>query len=218
MGIQHSLFWMVSYLALLRQNNVHVEIPLYKNPSTLPAQYPCLNLATVSMCQPTVESSKTVCSGVEMWQVYPEGKRTSGQRATEEIWNNREARKHDKTKRNRQWKANNQKMIRHTVHLNRVWRTCRAENEHSDIQFLQSFCFFCSPPLDLFHSLLLFQTGVSFFSFPAVSTLQRQVLLSHYLIMGAMEEHLFSLWHSGRPVTFMEGQLCWFTGAFQLNK
>lgn len=70
-------------------------------------------------------------------------------------------------------------------------------------------CFFCSPPLDLFHPLLLLQTGVSFFFSPSVSTLQpgsqRQVLLSYYLII---EEHLFSPWHSERPVTFMEAQLC----------
>lgn len=66
-------------------------------------------------------------------------------------------------------------------------------NVHSDIQFLLSFVSFVLVPLTFISP----PNRSAIFLFPTVSTLQRssqrQVLLSHYLIIAAMEDHLFSL-------------------------
>lgn len=106
-------------------------------------------------------------------------------------------------------------MIRNRTNLREGQCTCRIK-----LSIQKSYLF---PPLFLLFSstwpFTSFSTppngSVIFLFFPAVSSLQhssqRQVLLAHYLIIGAMEDHLFSLWHSERPGTFMEAQLCWFT-------
>lgn len=176
-------------------------------------QYLGLHLATATMCQPTVDTNKTVYVSEEMWQICPGGRGPVSQwRDLEQKEKHRNMRESCGGKGNWKWKITRDCSDQHT---------CRTE------MYIQKSYFFC-PLFLLFSSPWPFSSFITppnrgvIFLFPTVSTLQHpsqgQVLLSHYLIIGAMEEHLFRLWHSERPVTFTEAQLCGFADVFQLNK
>ena len=90
-----------------------------------------------------------------MWQVGPAGKGP----ATEEIWNKAETQKHKKKPcRWKEMESENQQ-----DRENR--RTCRAELYIQESNLFPAFVSFVLLPLDLFHLLLLFKTGMSFFCF-----------------------------------------------------
>lgn len=135
------------------------------------------------MRQPAVDPSKIVNSSVEMWQVCPAGRGW----ASEEIWNNRETQKHGKImQRKRKLKVkNNMGWLEIELILARVnapaEQNCPFRNPIYSL-----LCFFCSPPLDLLHLLVLLQTGVSSFFFPrcqhpsALLSETRAIISSYY--------------------------------------
>lgn len=170
-----------------------------------PPQYPGLNLATVTMHQPTADPSKTAYNSVEMWQVCPAGRepvsnwRDLEQNRNTETWKNH-------VEEGKLKVENNEKFIRAKINAP-AEQKCTSR---IPIFSLLLFLLFSSPwP---FSSLITSSNRSVIFLLPRCQhpylCSQRRVLLSHYLIIGALVDHLCSLWHSERAVTFMEAQLC----------
>lgn len=122
----------------------------------LSSQCTGLNLATVMMHQPTVDSSKTVCNRVRMWQVCPAGKGLS------------DSVKRFGTKkkyRNSCWKWKEKNKRWGIDFISARINTPSEKDSTSRNPISSLFCFFCSPPLDLFHPLWVLQMEMSFFFF-----------------------------------------------------
>lgn len=175
----------------------------------LSSQCTGLNLATVMMHQPTVDSSKTGVSELECDKFALQEKDLVTQGRDLE------------QKRNIETHFGNEKWeMRIRFYLSKDQHTFREGLyiQKSNFFPLLFLLFSSSWP---FSSFMSPPNGNVIFLFLAVSTpqlcSQRQVLLSHYLIIGAMQDHSFGPWHSEKPVTFMGVQLCWFTERFQLR-
>lgn len=167
-------------------------------------QYPGLNLAAAG-CVKLQWTPVKLC--IAVWKCDRSALQEEDQSATEETGTTETHRQRGRESRRgkRSWKKKNQKWDVKKF----VWAKIMAPAGPSNIctfryQISSVLCFFCFPPL----TFIGLPNGI--FIFLTVSILQRssqrQVLLSHYLVIAAMEDHLFSLWHSERTVTFTEAQ------------
>lgn len=133
-----------------RYRLIHLFIPSL---NTLLTRNPGLNLATVTMHQPTLNPSKNVYTSVEMWQVCPAEKRP----ALRNQWRDLEQIRNSETRKNRVEEEEIetdkcQDVTRNRINLCEDQHTCRTE------PYIQKSNFF--PPL-----FLLFSSPWPFSSF-----------------------------------------------------